>query len=190
MKNKWLGTGKREDIFPQKINSMGLRIGVEVGVQQGLFSQHLLENSTLDHLFCIDMWEEPTRREARKKKEKCVEIYMFAVKNLMPFKNCCNLIKLDSVRGAALFKNDYFDFIFIDAGHTYEDVKRDIKVWYPKLREGGVMAFHDYHRRRSGMGVIEATDEFAKEHKYKLKKTTEKCTPSVWFIKGEHNEQI
>lgn len=35
------------------------------------------------------------------------------------------------------------DFLFIDADHEYEALKRDWEDWFPKVREGGVIALHD-----------------------------------------------
>eukprot|EP00239_Pterosperma_sp_CCMP1384_P002466 CAMPEP_0197850282 /NCGR_PEP_ID=MMETSP1438-20131217/14881_1 /TAXON_ID=1461541 /ORGANISM="Pterosperma sp., Strain CCMP1384" /LENGTH=330 /DNA_ID=CAMNT_0043463367 /DNA_START=422 /DNA_END=1411 /DNA_ORIENTATION=+ len=42
------------------------------------------------------------------------------------------------------FADDYFDFIYLDGLHTYAGVKTDIRVWWPKLKEGGILAGHDY----------------------------------------------
>lgn len=36
------------------------------------------------------------------------------------------------------------DLLFIDAGHTYEDVKRDIAAWVGHVKAGGIIIFHDY----------------------------------------------
>ncbi|MFZ4855249.1 MAG: class I SAM-dependent methyltransferase [Desulfuromonadaceae bacterium] len=36
------------------------------------------------------------------------------------------------------------DFILIDGGHTYQDVRQDICDYYPLLAPGGIMMFHDY----------------------------------------------
>ncbi len=47
-----------------------------------------------------------------------------------------------------------FDFIYIDAAHDFESVKKDIELSLPLLKSGGVIAGHDYmpeHR-----GVIKA----------------------------------
>jgi predicted O-methyltransferase YrrM len=35
------------------------------------------------------------------------------------------------------------ELIFIDGVHEYDYVKQDLELWFPKVIEGGVMAFHD-----------------------------------------------
>lgn len=40
--------------------------------------------------------------------------------------------------------HDEADFIFVDGGHTASDVVGDIYAWMPCLRDGAVIAFHDY----------------------------------------------
>ena len=42
------------------------------------------------------------------------------------------------------FPDDYYDFIWVDGMHGSAYVDADIKVCWPKLKMGGVMAFHDY----------------------------------------------
>lgn len=39
--------------------------------------------------------------------------------------------------------NHPIDFIFIDADHSYEAIKRDWNDWFPKMKSGGVIALHD-----------------------------------------------
>jgi len=36
------------------------------------------------------------------------------------------------------------DLVFVDGGHSYECVKQDILDYYPMLRKGGVIVFHDW----------------------------------------------
>jgi predicted O-methyltransferase YrrM len=38
---------------------------------------------------------------------------------------------------------DKFDFLFIDAEHTYQDVKADFEAWTPILRRPASVIFHD-----------------------------------------------
>lgn len=35
------------------------------------------------------------------------------------------------------------DLIFVDGSHEYELVKKDFELWFPEIKEGGIMAFHD-----------------------------------------------
>lgn len=69
------------------------------------------------------------------------------------------------------FKDESVDAIFIDAGHSYDAVTRDITAWFPKMKKGGIMAGHDYD---SWPGVKTAVDEFfGKPHKVEN---------NCWFI--------
>jgi len=64
------------------------------------------------------------------------------------------------------------DFVYIDADHSYKSVKEDINAWAPKVREGGIVAGHDYYLTRAGnIGVIAAVNEYVKEHGYSLQLT-------------------
>lgn len=36
-----------------------------------------------------------------------------------------------------------YDFVFIDADHYYDSVKRDYDLYMPMVRPGGLLAFHD-----------------------------------------------
>jgi hypothetical protein len=36
------------------------------------------------------------------------------------------------------------DLVFLDASHDYESVKKDIAVWAPHVRPGGILCGHDY----------------------------------------------
>ena len=35
------------------------------------------------------------------------------------------------------------DFLFIDADHSYEGVKKDFEMYSPLVKTGGIIAFHD-----------------------------------------------
>lgn len=41
------------------------------------------------------------------------------------------------------FQDGSIDIIHIDGGHRFEDVDHDFKLWLPKLKENGILLFHD-----------------------------------------------
>ena len=44
----------------------------------------------------------------------------------------------------ATFPNEYFDFIYLDACHSYDSVKKDVDVITKKIKDGGIITFNDY----------------------------------------------
>lgn len=57
------------------------------------------------------------------------------------------IVPVSSVEGACRFPDRHFDFVFIDASHQVEWTKADIVLWYSKLKQGGILAGHDYNNR-------------------------------------------
>jgi predicted O-methyltransferase YrrM len=55
-----------------------------------------------------------------------------------------------------------YDFLFIDAGHSYEDVSLDYGHYQLLVRSGGVIAFHDA-LERDGYPEVKV-HEFLKGH--------------------------
>jgi hypothetical protein len=83
----------------------------------------------------------------------------------------------DSVEVSKTWADKSIDLIFIDGDHTYEGCKRDIIAWMPKLKDNGVMLFHDCDE--SSPGVVWAVAEYYyKSHlqSFDLFKKTDKNT--------------
>lgn len=49
-----------------------------------------------------------------------------------------------STVAASHFADGYFDWIYIDAMHDYENVRDDLAAWWSKLRSGGLLSGDDY----------------------------------------------
>ena len=64
--------------------------------------------------------------------------------------------KIESEEASSLFENESLKFVYIDGNHEYGFVKKDLELFYPKLKSNGVLAGHDYQYK----GVNVAVDEF------------------------------
>ena len=58
------------------------------------------------------------------------------------------------------------DFLYLDADHTYEGVKRDFEMYSPLVRPGGIIAFHDINTRGEGHEVYKLWEELKLQHKH------------------------
>ncbi|KAA5535421.1 class I SAM-dependent methyltransferase [Roseiconus nitratireducens] len=79
-------------------------------------------------------------------------------RNIEPVAAVIGTIRSEPSTDAALhYRDRSLDFVFIDAAHDYESVKRDIQAWKPKIKRDGILAGHDYHPEWPG--VVRAVDE-------------------------------
>lgn len=60
-------------------------------------------------------------------------------------------IESDSVAAAAGYEGPPIDLLFIDGDHVYEAVRADFEAWWPRVRSGGLVMFHDYDERHPGV---------------------------------------
>lgn len=140
---------------------------VEVGVFKGKSAAFMgveIANSGKNIQFdLIDSWKIESAEDIGKIifDEDVVNgtLYEHFLYNMKPIKNYVNPIRSDSAEGASLYKDNSLDFVFIDAGHTYESISRDIDAWLPKVKKGGIIAGHDYNNTRYNFNVAKAVNE-------------------------------
>lgn len=67
-------------------------------------------------------------------------------------KNTNNIILMVGLSSqiVPLFQDSLFDFIFIDGDHTYEGIKTDTEICLPKLKNDGMIMYHDYDLPSNG----------------------------------------
>lgn len=70
------------------------------------------------------------------------------------------------------------DLLFIDGAHEYEAVKKDYEMWFPKLKEGGIIAFHDTVGKFSGPRIFVQKHIFG-SRKFKKVRFTDSITYAI-----------
>jgi len=60
-----------------------------------------------------------------------------------------------SLDALQFFKDGELDFIYIDGDHRYEGVLADLNGWRSKLRDGGVIAGHDWSFKAVQKALVE-----------------------------------
>lgn len=182
---------KRNDI-PYLLNMLRLNgEGIEIGVQQGLYAETILNNSNLKKLHLCDIWKQQDDKIYRgvgnvsnEDQNKLFTEVEYKFRNNPIYSNRTNILRMYSNDAVKLFKDDSLDFAYIDANHRYENVSEDIKNWYPKVKTGGILAGHDYldgELMEGSFGVKRAVLEyFGKTHHIYV---TDEDWPSWYVIK-------
>ena len=127
---------------------------VEVGVKEGLFSAHNL-NWWQGQYYGVDAWATASRLPGCSGRERAAcnnfhdaravdHRYDLARRHTKPWTHRVTLLRALSTDAAASFQDGFFDWIYIDALHTYDAVSEDLRAWWPKLREGGLFSGDDY----------------------------------------------
>lgn len=115
----------REEMF-RRLPKAG--VGAEVGTQEGLFAERILELVQPSELHLFDVDDAPLRaRRTDLLDRPGVTLHLG-----------------DSSTLLAGFPDDHFDWIYIDGDHSYEGVCRDIRVARTKVKPGGLLMFNDF----------------------------------------------
>ena len=104
---------------------------VEVGVRYGENAHAMLQAFPGLKLFLVDTFTEAD----------CPNAYDRAISLLI---GKADFILEESVSAATRFQDGTLDYVYIDADHRYESVLKDLKAWWPKVKETGILAGHDY----------------------------------------------
>jgi len=134
-----------------------VEIGSWTGKSSIKLARGIKEYCQKTRLFCVDFFDHdyytrtPGLKEAAAGRDIC-EVFKKAMK-----KYPHTLIMETSEAASHLFEPSSVDFIFIDADHSYEAVKKDIEAWLPKVKADGVLCGHDYYPYK--YGVKRAVDE-------------------------------
>ena len=158
---------------------------VELGSQYGCslfsFCQAVRDFKLDTEINAVDMWSgdigaEITGEEVYALVQKTAATYYPEV-NLHLFQMC-----FDDARPN--FADNSIDILHIDGGHTFEDVEHDFTTWLPKLKENGIVLFHD---------VYSPIDQGSCDHWEKTKKEydcyfdfTHSCGLGILFPKGRY----
>ena len=146
--------------FPD--NSSFVEVGSWKGRSGTYMGVEIVNSGKEQSLVCVDIWVGSAEHQGMGILNED-GLYLEFQKNIEPV-NAQRPGTIEFIRGKSMdvvesIQNFSLDFVFIDASHEYEDVIADINSWYPKVKEGGVIAGHDYPH---WPGVKKAVDEYFK----------------------------
>lgn len=157
--------------------------GVEIGVEQGIYSEVLCKANPNLKLYCIDAWRAYRGYRDHTNQDKLNRYYEETKERLTPYN--CEIIRDWSMEAVKRFKDESLDFVYIDGNHDFKNVTDDIAEWSKKVRSGGIVAGHDYVPYRSSITchVVPVVDIWTMVHKIAPVFITKDQFPSWYWIK-------
>ena len=143
-------------------------VGVEIGVQVGVFAYHVLLRRQPSKLYLIDPWEyglQPDLEPDPTPDKQAAKDAQFEATRAF-FAPCPNveILRLRSQDAAARFADASLDYVYIDGEHSYDGVMRDLVHYFPKVKVGGYLIGDDY----GWEGIGPAVDAFHAQHRGEL----------------------
>lgn len=132
-------------------------IVAELGVDQGEFSQKIVEISNPRKLHLVDSWGTQRYHNGLKGVVESRFSKQIEAGSILIHQGF-------STDYASSFPDQYFDWIYIDTDHTYETTKEELLLYRDKMKPGGIIAGHDFVKgniiKQLRYGVMEAVYEF------------------------------
>jgi Methyltransferase domain len=143
-------------------------ICAEIGVWKGDFSARIRTAARPRTLHLIDLWRfvsiYPRRwygGASARNQDDMERIYRDVVRRFADDPSV-RIHRLDSASAASHFPNATFDWVYIDADHSYHAVLADLEAWAPKIKPRGMLAGDDYTWRDEdgNLSVERAVQDF------------------------------
>jgi len=144
-KEKFLLLKKTENL---ESKSNIIEIGSYLGASSCFFALGALKNNS--KVYCIDTWKNEGMSEGEK------DTFEEFCENIEPLKDFIRILRGKSVDMAKNFSEE-IDLLFIDGDHSYDAVRADVEAWLPKVKNDGIVVFHDIGWAE---GVIKVVNEF------------------------------
>ena len=146
-------------------------IVAEIGVAYGGFSRLIISCCHPKKFYAIDIFSEKVDGFWGEKR--------FALENTTHYQYYSKIFESEISEGKVelcqglswevlqRFEDNYFDFVYVDAAHDYESVKKDIEELKKKVKNGGYIQFNDYihydYFASIYYGVVPAVNEFVND---------------------------
>ena len=169
---------RTEALYIVKQNVPENPVTCEVGFFRGEFSKIINEVLEPKTHYVIDTFDDKNMVSGDKDGNNVV------VQDMTKMEEYSRSLGYETIKGTTndLWRiNEQFDFIYIDADHSYEWVSRDLNNVLTKTKSGTVIGGHDYSIDKFP-GCYHAVNDFCKEYDLSILLLTDDGCPS-YFIR-------
>lgn len=134
----------------------------EIGVLWGTNCRRMFNNLDVETIYLIDPF---SKYEGYDWEEVVIlpDSFDHALSIIGEYADCVVPLQMTSEEAASYVPND-LDMVYVDGNHAYDYVKKDIELYAPKVKQGGLIGGHDITGSKMSPDVQQAVYEFADAH--------------------------
>lgn len=163
--------------FASKNYSHPLRIA-EIGVFYGTNARRMFKKLHVEKMFLIDPYQKTGEYTEKNVLRFLPSSFKPALWILKKYIDRIVTFQMTSENAAPKIPGD-LDMVYIDGNHDYEFIKKDIELYYPKIKTGGIIGGHDIEGNEN-VDVRRAVFEFAEKNNLSVQVSK----PDWWIIKN------
>lgn len=150
----------------------------ELGVDKGEFSHKILSIAKPKKMYLIDTWDSQRYNE-----DKLYDIEKKFKKDIINKKVVIQRgISLEVLKK---FSDGFFDWVYIDTTHTFDQTYSELQLCKKKVKLGGLITGHDYTqgniRNGKKFGVVQAVNLFCIKYNWEFIYLTHECYRHLSF---------
>ena len=172
----------------------------EIGVDRGDFSRQILTKCAPDRLHLIDPWENCVgahyAKDAVITGQDEMDNRADHVARAFADEIAQGVVTIHrdySQNAATQIEDESLDWVYIDGDHSYKGARRDLDLYFPKVKPDGFILGHDYTNhetyRNSNYGVVEAVNDFYEANKVQFVLLTMEQAPTFLLAKDPKAER-
>lgn len=180
-------------------------IGAEIGVKNGGNARKMFEQISPRKLHLVDPWgiydDDIYLKHTPKNTMEIAYNNVLTWANHPQQSGRVEITRDYSYNAAPLFSDGYFDWVYIDGYHDYENIYRDLCVFAPKIKSDGFLCGDDYwymainvnkgkvrrnltpEQFRHAVGMIEGINDFCRDYNFEILFITMDDAPKFFLAK-------
>jgi predicted O-methyltransferase YrrM len=176
----WIGTGRHNlgdpntgrKLLAELFADLKFKVGAEIGVDRGVFSDMMLSANPDLTLHLVDAWDGP------KAGEHCIDAH----RRLDKYGERAQFKRFKSLVAAKQFEDNSLDFVYIDSQRDFNAVSMDLIEWGRRVKQGGLITGRGYCNLFE-TGVVKAVDAYTLANNLRAFYITRAIEPEYILVK-------
>lgn len=159
------------EVLGRMIDHFKLKRVIEIGVWKSGMCRHIMRNGyggSIEEYWMVDPWlvlGEGHGRMSKRDQDNWNRVHLHACSLMLHYPQL-RVLRMESELASEIFKDGYFDLVYIDSIHSYDGVTDDVGLWQSKVANKRYLCGHDYGTKKHPEAKVAVNDLFGESGVY------------------------